>query len=112
MRFNVLFLVAAVLLSSLSFAQYTDIGSFTCPSGQVEDTQCAAACCSNYGGQYSFSDESCLVNSQADWPLVVQCEQANNCCKSAYDNTPSSGGCCGSAAILLLVGLLAFKGSS
>ncbi len=119
MKLTAIFLALAVL-ASLSFAATTDLGTFTCPSSQVEDPDCAASCCSYFDGSYSYSDESCEVQQPSDWQYVVQCEQSNNCCTSAYTGTTSSSsypsssssGCCGSAAILLSVlGLGAFAKS-
>ena len=44
-------LLAVALVSGICFADIAP-PSFYCPSGQVEDLQCAAACCEQAGGTY------------------------------------------------------------
>ncbi len=107
--------IAAVLLFSLFPllpSAANAVGEFTCPSGQVEDLQCAAACCQQNGGTYSFSDATCMVDTQAQWNAAMACEQQNDCCTAASNQPashPSSSGCCGSAFILLAgLGLVGF----
>lgn len=91
--------VALALLAGVVCVQgvATDIGTFSCPAGQVEDLQCAAQCCEENGGEYSFSDETCTVSSTAAWNAAMRCEQQRNCCKSAGGG---GGGCCGTGFIL------------
>ena len=92
----------ALLCFGLSFAQAA--GTFSCPSGQTEDLQCAASCCSQHGGVYSYMDQTCEVATTAQWNSTLQCEQQSSCCTSSGASGPgSSSGCCGPAALLGLV---------
>jgi len=101
-------ILAVALVSGICFA--VDAGTFTCPSGQVEDLNCASACCSQAGGTYDFGQETCTVDTSAQWNAAAQCEQQRNCCTSAGNNgSTSSSGCCGSALVLFAgLGLLGF----
>ncbi len=93
------------LFASMAFAQGSDLGTFSCPSGQVEDSQCAAQCCQGVGGTYSYSDQTCSVTDSSDWNSAMSCEQQQDCCKSA---TNPSSGCCASGALIGFVCVGAF----
>ena len=99
--------LAFALVSGICFADIAP-PSFTCPSGQVEDLQCAATCCEENGGTYSFGEESCTVDTSAQWNAAMQCEQRENCCKSAGSNGNSSSGCCAAFVLLAGAGMLGF----
>ena len=102
----------ALLCAFAALSLATTVGEFTCPAGQVEDTQCAAQCCQQAGGEYSFSDQTCVVDATAQWNAAMQCETQQDCCTSAGSTggTPSSG-CCGSGFVVLgaLLGFAAFR---
>jgi hypothetical protein len=102
------FIFVLALFMPLAYPQ----GSFTCPYGQTEDLQCAATCCQQAGGTYSFSEETCTVGAQSQLDQAFACEQQTGCCKSSGStgSTPSSG-CCGGAFVLALTGLLVFTRS-
>jgi hypothetical protein len=103
-----LFLILGLVFAGMAFAVQSDLGTFSCPSGQVEDLQCAAQCCQGAGGTYSYSDETCVVTDSSDWNSAMSCEQQQNCCKSAGASNPTSSGCCASAALIGLVCVGAF----
>jgi len=103
MKFALLSL-ALVMIAGLVFAQAGTAGEFTCPAGQTENLQCAASCCTQNSGEYSYADESCTVETSSQWNQAAACEAAAGCCE-----TNSSGGCCGSVAMIAL-GALAVVG--
>jgi len=104
------FVFALLSLAQFAFAaSSTDLGEFTCPSGQVEDIQCAAQCCTMNGGEYSYGEETCEVDSVGAWNAAMDCETQMNCCTSAGGNDGSAGsGCCGGGFILAGLALAAF----
>jgi hypothetical protein len=96
----------------VSAAALQTAGEFTCPAGQTENPQCAASCCMQYGGTYSYVDQTCEVAAAADWNSALQCEQQSGCCiASGLPSSSSSSGCCEPAALLglVLVGAVAIS---
>ncbi len=85
--------LAFFAFAGLSSAQ----GEFTCPPGESENLQCAASCCEQYGGTYSYSGATCEVDSSYAWNSAAQCEQLNGCCEPS---SPAPGACCGPAFLL------------
>jgi len=100
---NFLCLILGLIFAGMAFSAQSDLGTFSCPSGQVEDSQCAASCCQNAGGSYSYADETCVVTESSAWNSAMSCEQQQNCCKSASNPITTSSGCCASGALLGLV---------
>ena len=93
----ILLLMALASVSALAFAQ-----EFTCPSGQAENLQCAASCCEQNGGTYSYGDETCTVDSSAQLSAAFQCEREEGCCQSTGGSPGGSTGCCGAFILLAL----------
>ena len=105
-RIEVLLLILGLVFVGMASAAQSDLGTFSCPSGQVEDLQCAATCCQGAGGTYSYSDETCVVTESSAWNSAMSCEQQQDCCKSSTSTTGS--GCCASGALIGLVCVGAF----
>ncbi|MFA4983626.1 MAG: hypothetical protein WC588_05445 [Candidatus Micrarchaeia archaeon] len=102
MRF-VLHAFVLILAASTVFAQGGSVvDSSGCASGMVEDPQCAAQCCGNNGGQYSFAEHTCTVASGEQSSLVQSCKTVMNCCKPSAGNPT-----CSSGAALVLAALAA-----
>ena len=101
-------ILAMTLCAPVLMAATTELGTFSCPSGQVEDLQCAAYCCEQYSGTYILETQTCDVLRSADWNSVVSCERQYNCCKPVVpvsDPVSNGSSCCGPAVLLLFIGV-------
>ena len=97
-----LYVFVLVLIAALVFAQEEQptVGTFGCSPGLVEDPPCAAQCCGNNGGQYSFAERTCTVNSSIRWNATMSCESVMGCCKESAGNPT-----CSTGPALILAGL-------